>query len=119
MTSDARGDRDSRSGGRDGGPRRGGGGGGGRDRDGGGGRFRRPRGCEFCRSKVDVVDYKNVQMLRRYITDGAKMEARRKVGTCAKHQRVVSQAIKRARQVALLPYTSEHIRLSGQGSGRR
>ena len=111
MTSDARGDREDRSGGRD---RRGGGGGGG-----GGGRFRRPRGYEFCRSKVDHVDYKNVQMLRRYITDGAKMEARRKVGTCSKHQRVVSQAIKRARQVALLPYTSEHIRLSGQGSGRR
>ncbi|MDA1010180.1 MAG: 30S ribosomal protein S18 [Chloroflexi bacterium] len=115
-------------GGRDGGPRRSGGGGGGRDgggggrdRDGGGGggRFRRPRGCEFCRTKTDIADYKNVQMLRRYITDGAKMEARRKVGTCAKHQRVVSQAIKRARQVALLPYTSEHIRLSGQGSGRR
>jgi len=117
-------DRDGRSGGRDGGPRRsggGGGGGGGRDRDGGGGggRFRRPRGCEFCRNKTDVVDYKDVQLLRRYITDGAKMEPRRKVGTCSRHQRVVSQAIKRARTVALLPYTSEHIRLSGAGTGRR
>lgn len=114
MTSDARGDRDGRPGGggrdRDGGPRRGGGGGGG-----GGGRFRRPRGCEFCRNKTDVVDYKDVQMLRRYITDGAKMEPRRKVGTCAKHQRVVSQAVKRAREIALLPYTSEHIRVTGAG----
>ncbi len=118
MTND-RGDR--------GGPRRsggGGGGGGGRDRDrdrdggGGGGRFRRPRGCEFCRSKSDVADYKDTQMLRRYITESGKMEARRKVGTCAKHQRVVSQAVKRARHLALLPYTSEHIRLSG-GMGRR
>ena len=57
-------------------------------------------------------------MLRRYITESGKMEARRKVGTCAKHQRVVSQAVKRARHLALLPYTSEHIRLSG-GMGRR
>lgn len=115
MTSDAR-DRDGRPGGgrdRDGGPRRGGGGGG------GGGRFRRPRGCEFCRNKTDVVDYKDVQLLRRYITDGAKMEPRRKVGTCAKHQRAVSQAVKRAREIALLPYTSEHIRLAGGGMGRR
>lgn len=107
MTSDAGGPR----GGGGGGPRRGGGGGG------GGGRFRRVRGCEFCRSKVDVVDYKNVDMLRRYITDGAKMEARRKVGTCARHQRVVAQAIKRAREIALLPYTPAHIRTSG--SSRR
>lgn len=105
-------------GGRDGGdrgPRRGGGGGGGGGRDGGGGRFRRPRGCEFCRTKTDVADYKNVDMLRRYIQDGGKMEPRRKVGTCAKHQRVVSQAVKRAREIALLPYTAEHIRLSGMG----
>jgi small subunit ribosomal protein S18 len=111
------------------GPRRGGGGGGGggrdrdrdRDRDGGGGggRFRRPRGCEFCRAKTDVADYKNTQMLRRYITDRGKMEPRRKVGTCAKHQRVVSQAIKRAREIALLPYTGEHIRLMGGSQGRR
>jgi len=117
MTND-RGDR--------GGPRRGGGGGG-RDRDrdrdrdgggGGGGRFRRPRGCEFCRSKVDVADYKDVQMVRRYITESGKMEPRRKVGTCAKHQRIVSQAVKRARHLALIPYTSEHVRLSG-GMGRR
>lgn len=96
-----RGDRGDR------GPRRGGGGGG------GGGRFRRARGCEFCRGKVDVVDYKDTQMLRRYITERGKMEPRRKVGTCAKHQRTVSQAIKRARHLALIPYTSEHLRLSG------
>jgi len=65
-----------------------------------------------------VVDYKNADMLRRYITEAGKMEARRKVGTCAKHQRVVSQAIKRAREIALLPYTSEHMRITG-GMGRR
>jgi len=101
-------DRDDR------GPRRGGGGGGG-----GGGRFRRVRGCEFCRAKTDIADYKNTDMLRRYITESGKMEPRRKVGTCARHQRVVAQAVKRAREIALLPYTSEHIRLSGGGPGRR
>lgn len=110
---DRGGDRGDRGGDRDDrGPRRGGGGGG------GGGRFRRPRGCEFCRGKVDVVDYKDTQVLRRYITERGKMEPRRKVGTCAKHQRTVSQAIKRARHLALIPYTSEHIRLAG-GAGRR
>jgi small subunit ribosomal protein S18 len=126
MTSDARDDRGPRGGnggnggggdrdrGDRGGPRRSGGGGGG----GGGGRFRRVRGCEFCRAKTDVVDYKNVNMLRRYITESGKMDARRKVGTCARHQRVVAQAVKRSREIALLPYTSEHIRLSG-GMGRR
>jgi len=66
---------------------------------------------------VDVVDYKDTQLLRRYITERGKMEPRRKVGTCAKHQRVVSQAIKRARHLALIPYTSEHVRVSG-GSRR-
>jgi small subunit ribosomal protein S18 len=58
-------------------------------------------------------------MLRRYVTDRGKLEPRRKVGTCAKHQRSVALAVKRARQVALLPYTSEHDRISGVlGSGR-
>jgi small subunit ribosomal protein S18 len=117
--SEQRGGRDDRRddrGGRD--DRRGGGGGGGR---GGGGRggFRRPRGCEFCRRHVDVVDYKDVELLKRYVTDRGKMDARRKVGTCAKHQRVVAQAVKRARHVALLPYTAEHVRASGINMGRR
>ena len=100
-------------------PRRGGGGGGGGRSGGGGGGFRRPRGCEFCKAKTDIADYKDAGLLRRYITDRGKMEPRRKVGTCAKHQRVVAQAIKRARIIALLPYTGEHVRLSGAASGRR
>ena len=105
-------------------PRRGGGGGGGGGRSGGGGGgggggFRRPRGCEFCKAKTDIADYKDAGLLRRYITDRGKMEPRRKVGTCAKHQRVVSQAIKRARTIALLPYTGEHVRLAGAAMGRR
>jgi small subunit ribosomal protein S18 len=100
---------------RDGGRGRGGGGRGG----GGGGGFRRPRGCEFCKAKTDIVDYKDAGLLRRYITDRGKMEPRRKVGTCARHQRVVSQAVKRARHIALLPYTGEHVRLSSMNMGRR
>ncbi len=103
-------------------PRRGGGGGGGRSGGGGGGGgggFRRPRGCEFCKAKTDIADYKDTGLLRRYITDRGKMEPRRKVGTCAKHQRVVSQAIKRARTIALLPYTGEHVRLSSGAGARR
>lgn len=79
----------------------------------------RRRGCEFCRNKVDYVDYKDVDVLRYYVGDRAKMEPRRKVGTCARHQRMVSQAVKRARYVALMPYTVEHMRKTGFGGGRR
>lgn len=66
--------------------------------------------CGFCVDKVDTVDYKDVVKLRRYLSDRAKVEPRRRTGTCAWHQRVLSEALKRARQLALLPYTPEHIR---------
>ena len=68
-----------------------------------------------------MLDYKDVERVRRYVSDRGKMEARRKVGTCAKHQRVVARAVKRARHMAMLPYTSEHIRITGVpgGGGRR
>lgn len=97
---------------------------GGRDR---GDRFERPRGrgglrrrgCEFCIDEINVVDYKDLDLLRRYVGDRGKIEARRKAGVCARHQRVVSQAIKRARHIALLPFTGEHIRVSGVLAGRR
>jgi small subunit ribosomal protein S18 len=79
----------------------------------------RRRGCEFCIEKVDTVDYKDLDLLRRYIGDRAKVEPRRKSSTCAKHQRVVSEAIKRARHIALLPFTAEHIRETGVLAGRR
>jgi small subunit ribosomal protein S18 len=89
------------------------------DRRGGGGRFgARRRGCEFCIDKIDQPDYKDVVTLRRYITDRGKLEPRRKVGTCAKHQRRVAVAVKRARVIALLPYTAEHVRVSGVPGGR-
>lgn len=78
----------------------------------------RRRGCEFCIDKIDQPDYKDVGLLRRYVTDRGKLEPRRKVGTCAKHQRRVALAVKRARVVALLPYTAEHVRATGVMAGR-
>ncbi len=75
-----------------------------------GGRFggpRPPRACPFCTQKVKVIDYKQADQLRRYLTDHGKIKARRKVGTCARHQRLLAAAIKRARHVALLPFTTE------------
>ncbi len=88
-----------------GGPRRSGGGGGGRGRFGG-----RRKVCAFCVDKIDIIDYKDPVKLRRYISDRGKIEPRRKTGTCARHQRRLTLAIKRARHLALLPYTADHIR---------
>jgi small subunit ribosomal protein S18 len=69
--------------------------------------------CQFCVDKVIYIDYKDLARLRRHLTDRAKIESRRKTGTCAKHQRALATALKRARHVALLPYTAQHIRVSG------
>ena len=66
--------------------------------------------CAFCVDHVREIDYKEVGKLRRYLSDRAKIEPRRKTGTCAKHQRMLTVALKNARHMALLPYTSEHIR---------
>ena len=84
----------------------------------GGGRGRRfypprRRVCAFCVEKRSVIDYKNVGMLRRYITERARISPRRRTGTCARHQRILAEAIKRARQIALLPFTPDHIRVTG------
>jgi small subunit ribosomal protein S18 len=79
----------------------------------GGGRFGRRRVCSFCVDKVDAIDYKEPAKLRRYISDRAKIEPRRKTGTCARHQRMLTMALKRARHVALLPFTAQHIQLTG------
>ncbi len=72
-------------------------------------RGRRPRRkvCDFCAGKVPYIDYKDVNRLRRYITERGKISPRRMSGTCAKHQRQLAIAIKRARAIALLPYTAE------------
>jgi small subunit ribosomal protein S18 len=86
---------------------------GGRFNRGGGGRFQRRRICAFCVDKVDKVDYKDVNLLRRFISEQGQIDSRRRTGTCAKHQRLVTVAVKRARFLALLPYTAEHVRRFG------
>ena len=63
--------------------------------------------CSFCQDKVDYIDYKDVAKLRRYISERAKILPRRFTGTFAKHQRQLTEAIKRARHIALLPFTAE------------
>ncbi len=80
-----------------------------RERGGRGGRGRKARRkvCAFCADKVDHIDYKDVSKLRKYVSERAKILPRRITGNCAKHQRQLTTAIKRARQIALLPYTSE------------
>ena len=72
--------------------------------------------CSFCSDKVVEIDYKDPIKLRPYISDRGKIESRRKTGTCAKHQRSLAMAIKRARHLALLPYAPIHIRKTG-GAG--
>ena len=74
---------------------------------------RGPRGrkrrkvCSFCVDKVQQIDYKDTAKLRRYISERGKILPRRVTGTCAAHQRQLTEAIKRARHIALLPYTAE------------
>jgi small subunit ribosomal protein S18 len=63
--------------------------------------------CVFCQEKVDVIDYKDVNRLKKFITEGGKILPRRMSGTCAAHQRLVATAIKRARIAALLPFKGE------------
>lgn len=63
--------------------------------------------CAFCVDKVESIDYKDVAKLRRFTSDRAKILPRRVTGTCAFHQRELTQAIKRARHIALLPYTAD------------
>lgn len=73
----------------------------------GGGRFgSRRKVCQFCMDGIGEVDYKDLPRLRRHISERGKIEPRRKTGTCAKHQRSLTTAIKRSRHVALLPFVS-------------
>jgi small subunit ribosomal protein S18 len=67
----------------------------------------RRKSCFFCKSKVDEVDYKNVNELRRYVSEKGKIRSRRISGACRRHQRQVAVAVKRARELALLPYIGE------------
>ena len=70
-------------------------------------RVPRRKVCAFCQGHVDTVDYKDVNTLKKYITEGGKILPRRMTGVCAKHQRVLATAIKRARLVDLLPFKGE------------
>ena len=108
-----------------GGGRRGGGGGGGRGGPGGGrggpggagGRggkdagkryfFRRRKVCKFCADKIDYIDYKDVKLLSGFVPERGKVLPRRMFGTCAEHQRKLTLAIKRARNIALLPFAAD------------
>jgi ribosomal protein S18 len=62
--------------------------------------------CQFCADKTDYVDYKDVALLRKFMSDRGKIRARRVTGNCSQHQRLVATAVKNAREMALLPYTS-------------
>jgi small subunit ribosomal protein S18 len=78
-----------------------------------GGRRRQPmmapgrrRPCYFCKEKIEEVDWKNFNQLRRYVSEKGKIRSRRITGTCRRHQRQVAVAVKRAREMALLPYVT-------------
>jgi small subunit ribosomal protein S18 len=77
---------------------------------GGGGRkqyFRRRKVCKFCEEKIDVVDYKDVRLIEQFVSERGKILPRRLTGTCSPHQHLLTTAIKRARNIALLPFASE------------
>src|SRR5947199_1020058 len=84
-----------------------GGGGGGGGRGGGGRRMHRRKICRFCIEKVDLIDFKDVKLLQNYIPERGKIIPRRISGSCATHQRMLAEAIKRARNIALLPYATD------------
>ena len=73
----------------------------------------RKKPCKFCIAKIHVVDYKNVDLLLRFVNDRGKIAPRRITGSCAPHQRILVRAIKRARYIALLPFVREQYRQTG------
>jgi small subunit ribosomal protein S18 len=77
------------------------------------------RVCIFCKDKIEWVDYKDANLLRRFMSDRGKIRARRVTGNCAQHQREVAVAIKTAREIALLPYTQRTVSERGPGRGPR
>ena len=78
-----------------------------RERSQRGGKRPRKKVCMFCIDRVERIDYKDVAKLRKYMTERAKILPRRVTGCCAYHQRALTTAVKRARQIALIPYTAE------------
>jgi small subunit ribosomal protein S18 len=69
--------------------------------------FRRRKVCKFCADRIEYIDYKDGKLLQQFIPERAKILPRRISGTCARHQRMLQQAIKRARHLALLPFTTD------------
>jgi small subunit ribosomal protein S18 len=88
-----------------------------RDKKGGTGSTRR-KPCPYCREKIDQVDYKDLTALRKFISERGKIRSRRITGACRRHQSQVARAIKRARELALLPYVAEPAN-ERAGGGRR
>ncbi len=80
-------------------------------------KHQRHKQCQFCKDHADFIDYKDVQMLRKYTTDRGKIKPRRVTGACSQHQRDIANAIKRARVMALVPYSVPAV--SGRGDRRR
>ena len=72
--------------------------------------FARPKVCQFCADKLLAIDYKQADVLRRFVTEEGKIRPRRQTGTCARHQRHLALAIKRARHLALLPFVGTQAR---------
>ncbi|MBM3152342.1 MAG: 30S ribosomal protein S18 [Chloroflexi bacterium] len=71
--------------------------------------YARPKFCQFCADKNIAIDYKQIEVMRRLVSDNGRIRPRRQTGTCAKHQRILAQEIKRARNIALLPYTGDQM----------
>jgi len=82
------------------------------------GRRVKKKPCALCRDRVEWVDYKDVAMLRKYMSDRGKIRSRRVTGNCAQHQRALAQAIKTARELVLLPYTQRTVTERPSGRGR-
>ena len=72
--------------------------------------YAQPRVCQFCTDRTIVIDYKNSDLLRRYVTEEGNIRPRRQTGACARHQRLVATAVKRARHLALLQFKGESLR---------
>jgi small subunit ribosomal protein S18 len=89
-----------------------------RDKKGGPGSGRR-KPCLFCKDKVEQVDYKDVDTLKRYVSERGKIRTRRITGACRRHQNQVAKAVKRARELALLPYVAEGAPPERTGRGGR
>jgi len=70
--------------------------------------FRRRKVCKFCEERIDVIDYKDVKLVGQFVSERGKILPRRLTGTCSQHQRVLTVAIRRARNIALLPFASEY-----------